>query len=116
MVSKAKETLKYLAIRYEISKSNQTELNIIFEELDRAEECEKYKTFENELGISLSILVDALKNGIWVKTKNGIFQHFTVSIRKWLQTNTYCLYYRPYTHVLFKDYGKTWALTKEELL
>ena len=70
---------------------------------------------EEELGIDLITLFKILKNGIWVKTKNGISQHFTVSIRKWLQTNTYCLYYRPYTHIWFEDYGKTWALTREEL-
>lgn len=79
-------------------------------------EHEQYKAMEEELGIDLLTLFKALKNGIWVKTKNGISQHFTVSIRKWLQTNTYCLYYRPYTHIWFEDYGKTWALTKEELL
>ena len=73
------------------------------------------ENIEEELGIDLITLFKAIKNGVWVKTKNGISQHFTISVRKWLQTNTYCLYYRPYTHVWFKNYGKTWALTKEEL-
>ena len=70
---------------------------------------------EEELGIDLLTLFKAIQDGIWVKTKNDISQHFTVSLRKWLQTNTYCLYYRPYSHIWFKDYGKTWSLTKEEL-
>ena len=78
-------------------------------------ELRKIKDSEKELGIDIPTLISALKNGIWVKTRNGISQHFTISVRKWLQTDTYCLYYRPYTHVWFKDYGKTWALTREEL-
>lgn len=75
----------------------------------------EYKAIEEKIGISLITLFSAIENGVWVKTKNGISHHFTVSVRKWLQTNTYCLYYRPYTHVWFENYGKTWALTREEL-
>jgi len=75
----------------------------------------EYKDIEDELGIDLITLFKAIYEGIYVKTKNGISKHYTVSLRKWFQTNTYCLYYRPYTHIWFKDYGKTWALTKEEL-
>ena len=70
---------------------------------------------EDELGIDLLTLFKALKNGIYVKTKNGISKHYTIHLMKWQQTNTYCLFYRPYSHIWFKDYGKTWALTKEEL-
>lgn len=71
---------------------------------------------EDELGIDLITLFKALKNGIYVKTKYGISRHHTIHLMKWLQTDTYCLYYRPYSHIWFKDYCKTWALTMEELL
>jgi hypothetical protein len=70
---------------------------------------------EEELGIDLVTLFKALKNGVYVKTKEGVSKHFTVHLMKWQQTSTYCFYYRPYSHIWLKDYGKTWALTKEEL-
>ena len=69
---------------------------------------------EDELGIGLSILFKALKDGIWVKTKNGISKHHTIHLHKWQQLKL-CLFYHPYSHLSIKDYGKTWALTKEEL-
>ena len=71
---------------------------------------------EEELGIDLDTLFKALKNGIWTKTKNDISKHLTVALKKRHRTKEYWLFYRPYSHVYLKDYGKTWALTKEELL
>jgi len=71
---------------------------------------------EEELGIDLITLFKALKNGVWVKTKNDISKHLTVALKKRHHTKEYWLFYRPYSHVYLKDYGKTWALTKEELL
>ena len=76
----------------------------------------RLEDIEEELGIELITLFKALKNGIYVKTKNGISKHYTIHLMVWQHTNTYCLYYRPYSHIWFKDYGETWALTKEELL
>ena len=70
---------------------------------------------EDELGIDLITLFKAISNGIYVKTKNGISKHYTIHFMRWQQTKKYCLYYRPYSHIWFKDYGKTWTLTKEEL-
>lgn len=74
-----------------------------------------YKDIEKEIGIDLITLFKAIKDGVWVKTKNGITKHHTVHLMKWQQTSIYCFYYRHYSHIWFKDYGKTWALTKEEL-
>lgn len=70
---------------------------------------------EQEFGIDLVILFKAITNGIWVKTNNGISKHLTVALKKRHHTKEYWLFYRPYSHVYLKDYGKTWALTKEEL-
>ena len=38
---------------------------------------------EDELGIDLLTLFKALKNGIYVKTKNGISKHYTIHLMKW---------------------------------
>lgn len=80
---------------------------------------------EDELGIELSILFKALENGIWCKC--CLFDDAKISYRKpdfislknkclvqecddgSLHSSTYFIYYYS------KDYGKTWALTKEEL-
>ena len=91
----------------------------VFDIKDYRKVCQKLgqlEDIEDELGIDLITLFKALKNGIYVKTKNGISKHYTIHLMKWQQTNIYCLYYRPYSHIWFKDYGKTWALEKEELL
>jgi hypothetical protein len=62
---------------------------------------------EEELGIDLITLFKALKNGIYGKVgkniENILAPHFS-----WHNKEIY----------IFKiqDYGKTWALTKEELL
>ena len=70
---------------------------------------------EQELGIDLVVLIKAISDGVWVKTKNDISKHLTVALKKRHHTKEYWLFYRPYSHVYLKDYGKTWALTREEL-
>lgn len=109
------ELLKSLAndgrIAYDITKYNEW-LKIIEEEL---KEHEQHKAIENELGIDFITLIKAGKEGIWYKS-NGTFyfDHFDISLvnkcfRKYID---YC---RSYMSFAFKDYGKTWALTKKEL-
>lgn len=76
---------------------------------------------EEELGIDLVTLFKALKNGIWVKydADFGFTGKPKIVIKKdkcteiclrekkwWIQENDF----------LLKDYGKTWALTRKELL
>lgn len=76
----------------------------------------QYKKIEEELGIDLVKLIECIRNekGIW-KRENGDGKLI----------NTRCMltcefgYWRVYdkeTVYDLKDYGKTWALTKEELL
>ena len=80
-------------------------------------ELKQYKDIEEELGIDLITLFKALKNGIWIYDTNGIKMStdlFTNGL-----TFNYCeqpsiQYYDRLFYL--KDYGKTWALTKEELL
>lgn len=71
---------------------------------------------EYELGIDLITLFKALKNGITYKTPLGNNYAYTTltSDRLSIEYKWKCL--RKGTHKFyFKDYGKTWALTKEEL-
>ena len=71
---------------------------------------------EDELGIDLITLFKALTDGIWYKKEvHSLHTDMCLNVNKewvigcWL-TKYECVY------CLLKDYGKTWALTKEELL
>ena len=91
----------------------------IKKDLDRLEE---YKKFEEEFGIELTVLFSALKYGVYYFASDGQLIHDYVSL-----TNNYIdvgahdkLSYSFMTFLekrtlLFTDYSKTWALTKEEL-
>lgn len=70
---------------------------------------------EEELGIDLVTLIKAEKDGIWYNS-NGTFyfNYFDVSLAHRC-FRRYVDYFRNYMSFDFKDYGKTWALTKEEL-
>lgn len=84
---------------------------------------------EEELGIDLVILFKALKNGFWAKSSTKITfckedKKHTVFIRHLgydveicceESENTIDSKCKLYLERSTKDYGKTWALTKEEL-
>lgn len=85
--------------------------------------------FEEELGIDLLTLFKALKNGIYVKQGNRIKRtHWCISLNAngmYGEREThYWFAYRvngfdfpdTYEKLKLSDYGKTWALTGEELL
>lgn len=83
---------------------------------------DEYKSVEEELGIDLITLFEALKNGVYWKG-SGIFSPKKIGIyfeekpeldieNKMLR---HILYQHNFDNVKIKDYGKTWALTKEEL-
>lgn len=105
-----------------------------------ASELLEYKDIEEELGIDLITLFKALKNGAWIKgtSYNGQIMNEPIFIErpeislvnKYLkidenfntinrEENVWCIYiyyYQLRTRIArLKDYGKTWALTKEEL-
>ena len=73
---------------------------------------------EDELGIDLITLFKALKDGIYVKVNRKIDFIRYVSIFKKRKRHLYSssTFWGKYDIGLIKDYGKTWALTKEELL
>lgn len=79
-----------------------------------------YKDIEEELGIELVVLIKALKDGIYwkgttcVDTKGIFFEDKPkINIRAKCLTNI--CFRKDLEVVYFKDYGKTWALTREEL-
>ena len=70
---------------------------------------------EEELGIDLITLFKALKNGIWIQDLMSLGIQ-SVSIHYSEEEGIYLYNYFFENCYDFKDYGKTWALTKEELL
>ena len=75
----------------------------------------QYKSLEDELDIDLITLFKALKNGIWLKDKlKEQFLPYHCLLRDDFILVLYEDIYKE--EYLLKDYGKTWALTKEELL
>lgn len=86
-----------------------------------AELCE-YKTIEEEFGIELTVLFSALKNGVYYFAYDGQLIHDYVSlINNYIDAGTHDkLSYSFMTFLekrtlLFAEYGKAWALTKEGL-
>lgn len=88
---------------------------------------EQYKSIEKELGIDLITLFKALKNGVWTNqeqtygdAKQGKIRFFKV--RLLLEEKSIgCIHNSIWKgeevirRLYLKNYGKTWALTKEEL-
>lgn len=78
---------------------------------------------EKELGIDLITLFKALKNGVYVVNYDNeiIFEEPMISFNQEKGTNLYVLDSiceippNKFCEYYLKDYGKTWALTKEEL-
>ena len=76
---------------------------------------------EEELGIDLTILFNALKNGVYYFDEQGRLIYSYV----WLTDNnvndgvykklSYSFKTPYHETLLFEDYGKTWALSEEEL-
>ena len=72
----------------------------------------KLEDIEDELGIDLVTLFKALRDGAWFKIGNRFYTDRPNLIRDARQF-TLQVPYHGFVNV--KDYGKTWALTKEEL-
>ena len=75
-----------------------------------------YEDFEDEIRIDFGILLKAHKNGIYATSK--MFK--TIDFIEPDNIFNISFYYnaidvRNYHLLYFSDYGKTWALTKEEL-
>lgn len=108
----------------------RTCLPMEYEQIENSNACVdklgKLEDIEEELGIDLITLFKALRNGIWTNQEQCYGDEKQGKIRfvqvKLLEENAV-----GYIHnsmwmgkevirtLYFKDYGKTWALTKEEL-
>jgi len=87
-------------------------------ELDSIHKLGQLEDFEEELGIDLITLFKALRNGVYYKLNLGQAEKVDdVSLNCCVSTGYFIHFeYLNYDICLdTKDYGKTWALTKEEL-
>ncbi len=95
--------------QYDIKGCNLTE---IFDKLGQLED------FEEELGIDLITLLKALdQEDVYVKLPNGRIDKCSFIVEK-IADNVFGFSYpihEDWIYYYLKDYGKTWALTKEEL-
>ena len=99
-------------------------LDLDYEGDNNVEKLGKLEDIEEELGISLETLFKALKQKeFFIKTEKygivkttfqleGLRPNVSYSERKWFIS---CVYHSLDDWWLLKDYGITWALTKEEL-
>ena len=75
----------------------------------------KLEDVEDELGIDLLVLFKAIKNGIFAK----VLKHSNINYSRMgcinYEKKTFFTHTYGSSKLRFKDYGKTWALTKEEL-
>ena len=81
----------------------------------------KLEDIEEELGIDLTIYFGALKDGVYYYSNSQLTKDFVYPISNFLTDYNDKLSYSfmtKFEHRLlsFDDYGKTWALTKEELI
>ena len=80
------------------------------------QDLQEYRKIEDELGINLITLFKALKDGIFIKGDESVIDirddrlYLSYIPEKWF------IEHYDLGTFSFKDYGKTWALTKEELL
>ena len=84
--------------------------DIVEKDLDQLEE---YRKIEEELGIDLITLFKALKDGIYINEDGSVYKDCIKSIENWSDGWGF-ISNDDYIEVLFKDYGISWALDKEE--
>lgn len=83
---------------------------IIEKDLDQLEE---YRKIEEELDIDLITLFKALKDGIYINEDGSVYKDCIKSIEHWSDGWGF-ISNDDYIDMLFKDYGISWALDKEE--
>ena len=77
---------------------------------------------EEELGIELRIMFKALKDGVWYYNNGQLLHDYVWLINDYLTVGTpdkLSFSLKTFLRkkiLLFETYGKTWTLTKEELL
>ena len=79
------------------------------------EKLEKIEDIEEELGVDLEIFLKALENGFYryrPTARNNVI-YFIAKPK--VNMKQKCFTYGSYGKSYFKDYRKTWALTKQDL-
>ena len=114
-----KDNFKFRNLKTNEEKTAEEIFNIIYDDLSRLEQLDSIK---EELGIDLITLFNVLNDGFYFKYKDKIINSndYVCEIRVNLRGNWGCnIISNKLAFILlsikFKDYGKTWALTKEEL-
>ena len=88
---------------------------------EASEKLRKILNIEEEIGIDLTVLFEALKNGVYYFDEEGQLiysyvwltdNHVTTGVHDKLSYSFKTPYHET---LLFEDYGKTWALSEEEL-
>lgn len=86
-----------------------------FETIEKdLDEFSEYKKLEEKVGLSLFIINKALTDGIWFKYDSLKPIIFVEPCDVYPTKGSYLRIFNT-TVLEFKDYGKTWALTREEL-
>lgn len=113
----SKEALENLTYCVNGMESTEKYYKIVKKDLDQLE---LINCLVKRLGIDLFILFGALKNGIYYKSFDGYIEHISYRVLTLSYNYGFNIWvegHRKFDGLLidFKDYGKTWALTKEEL-
>ena len=75
---------------------------------------EVIQDYESETELDIIFVLRALKEDtIYTKNKKGIYVRHNLSLKK--HKGDWCLFMKTTHYVRTKDYGLTWALTKDEL-
>ena len=94
----------------------------VFDIKDYRKVCQKLgqlEDIEDELGIDLITLFKALKNGVYYKLNLGQAEKVGDVSLNYCASTGYFIHFEYLNYDICldtKDYGKTWALEKEELL
>lgn len=74
----------------------------------------KLEDIEEELGIDLITLFKALRDGVFINEDGSVYKDCIKSIEHWSDGWGF-ISNDDYIEALFEDYGRTWALTREEI-
>lgn len=97
-----------------ISGLKQEEKYVVYE--DNYYRLQEYISLEKELGVDLETFLKALNNGFYRYRPTARNNVICFIAKPRVNMKQKCFTYGSYGKSYFKDYGKTWALTKEELL
>lgn len=79
------------------------------------------KRIEEKIGIDITVLFQALENGVYIKrdkAKRGYVFRSAVHLKKWRKNGKYVLFYSPCSRhkLFFEDYGTTWSIDRKEII